>query len=330
MLKYYDKKILKVNILNMMSIIIPTNNTKLKLPNVWQKIADELLINIISFLVCEYTYICKRICKFWFNSLKSNMSKKILIQVPKKISFSKSYKTNYISRRIVRIKDYIYVISKFDVCKYNIKSSKLIKENNISLENLISSNDNYVCTLSACNKNVNIYSLNMEFINMIKTDYIYDLTIDDNNKILISTCDKFYIYNLKGDLINFWNLEENTNKTQLSRKIAIDKSEIYMVDTSFNRICVFSYEGKLVRSWGNFGDNAGNFRYPWGIAIYKGIVFVVDSRNDRIQVFTPHGKFIFEYKYKGAKDMADIKIVNDYAYVNDWFYEHFLKLRLVY
>jgi hypothetical protein len=63
------------------------------------KIANELLINIMSFLLCEYTYICKRVCRTWFNNLKSNLPKKILTQVPKKICYSESYEINFVPKK---------------------------------------------------------------------------------------------------------------------------------------------------------------------------------------------------------------------------------------
>jgi hypothetical protein len=296
------------------------------------KIANELLINIISFLLCEYTYICKRVCKTWFNNLKSNLSKKILTQIPKKICFSKSYKVDFVPKKIVRIGNFIYVTNNLNVYKFDIKTSELIEENNIHLQkNLISSNDNHICTSNILAGYVYIFSPNIELINTIKVNgIICGLEIDDNNRILIPTCDKFFIYNIKGNIINSWDLDSNLIRTHISRKIMINRNEIYMVDTSYFRICVFSYDGTLIRSWGYYGNLPGQFNYPWGIIIHRGIIFVVDSQNSRIQAFTRHGKFIFEEKYKDNSDMGDIIIVDDYAYINDWFGCCLIKSKLIY
>lgn len=85
-----------------------------------------------------------------------------------------------------------------------------------------------------------------------------------------------------------------------------------------------------LRSWGSFGEEAGNFRYPWGITIYRGIVFITDSQNKRIQAFTQYGKYILETKCERSKDMADIVIVDDYIYVNDWEKCYLIKFKLIY
>ena len=65
-----------------------------------------------------------------------------------------------------------------------------------------------------------------------------------------------------------------------------------MVDTKFFRICVFSYDGKLIRSWRELWKSIWRFNYSWGITIYQEVIFVSDLRNIRIQAFTRHGKFI--------------------------------------
>jgi len=296
------------------------------------KIAKELLINIISFLSCEYTCICKRICKTWFDNLKSDLSKKKLTQIPKKMCYLKSYKVDFIPRSIARIENHICISNELNMCEFDIKKSGIIRgENKFLKKNLISSNGNYICSANFHQEYVYIFSLKIELINTIKINGIVcGFLIDDYNKILISACDKFYIYNLKGNMINSWDLENNLQSMQISRKIAISKGEIYMVDTNFYRICVFSYDGQLIRSWGKLGSQSGYFKFPWGITIYQGIIFVVDSRNNRIQVFTRYGKFILEEKYKDGSDMGDIIIMNDYVYVNDWVGACLIKFKLIY
>ena len=115
-----------------------------------------------------------------------------------------------------------------------------------------------------------------------------------------------------------------------SRSISFYKNEIYMVDNSFNCVRVYSYEGKLIRCWGNFGEEPGNFKNPWGIAIYQNIVFIVDSGNYRIQAFTSDGKFIFKHEYDKSMYLLDIIIFNDYAYLNNWEKTLIMRFKVMY
>jgi len=103
-----------------------------------------------------------------------------------------------------------------------------------------------------------------------------------------------------------------------------------MLDSSFNCVHVFSYQGKRIRSWGTYGNKSGEFKNPWGITICRDIVFVVDSGNRRIQAFTLQGEYIFEYSRKDFFDIGEIIIINTFAYVNDWKNCNIAKLKLIY
>mgnify|MGYP001482873200 CR=1 FL=1 len=293
-----------------------------------KKIAKELLINIISFLPCEYALICRRVCMDWQKYLKSELSKKILLSIPKNIHYLELLYVGSRQRTMTKIKNDIYICNLYDFSKINTKNFKIIKEQNIKFHtDMIYSNNNFICTRRS--REIKIYSLNMELVNSIPTEYSCGLAIDNNNNIFISTNKKLHIYNLDGKLINSWNLEFKLDG-QKSRRMAFNGNEIYMVDTPFNRICVFSYKGELIRSWGSYGDKPGELKDPWGICIYKDIIFVVDTGNKRIQAFTCFGKFILEYKHKTAIDIADIVIVNDYIYLTDWSVYHVSKFKIIY
>ena len=75
---------------------------------------------------------------------------------------------------------------------------------------------------------------------------------------------------------------------------------IYVADTDFSRIQVFSTEGELIRNWGSEGIENGNFSSPDGIAVSaNGEVFVADTKNNRIQVFDANG--VFKRKWGGLE-----------------------------
>jgi hypothetical protein len=223
----------------------------------------------------------------------------------------------------------IYVSNNSNAREFNIENSKLIKIDDKNFQkDRIYSNGKYICIRNPFD--VNIYSLNMKLINIIIHQSSQSLLIDDDDKILISSNDKFCIYDLKGTLLKSWSLDDNSNKQIRGRRMSIYKNEIYVADTSFNRVCVFSYEGELLRSWGDEGKKLGNFRNPWGITIYKNIVFVVDFLNNKIQTFTCYGKFIYEYTFENNTTYSEIIIIDDYIYLIDWKSPIMIKLKLTF
>jgi len=85
--------------------------------------------------------------------------------------------------------------------------------------------------------------------------------------------------------------------------LAIDAANrIYVVDTSNNRIRVFSSPGVFLTQWGSYGTGAGQFDDPRDVAVNgSGQCFVTDGNNDvtplfwRIQKFTTPGAFLTQW-----------------------------------
>lgn len=84
--------------------------------------------------------------------------------------------------------------------------------------------------------------------------------------------------------------------------IAVDSSGlVYVSDTYTNRIKVFSPDGEMIRSWGSFGNKAGQFNAPYGLAVSaSGNVYVVDKNNHRVQIFTSTGKLVNSWGEPGS------------------------------
>ena len=69
--------------------------------------------------------------------------------------------------------------------------------------------------------------------------------------------------------------------------IALDSSgRVYVVESSNNRIQMFTSDGEFIGAWGTFGSGNGQFKNPTGIALdSSGRVYVVDTNNNRVQKF---------------------------------------------
>jgi len=70
---------------------------------------------------------------------------------------------------------------------------------------------------------------------------------------------------------------------------------LYVADTHYHRVVIFSPEGKIVGQFGKFGQDGGSFIYPTDVAFSgDGRIFVSEyGGNDRISVFSEKGDFLY-------------------------------------
>lgn len=86
--------------------------------------------------------------------------------------------------------------------------------------------------------------------------------------------------------------------------------ELYVVDSAKHRIAVFGPHGELVRTWGQGGDQRGEFNHPTHIALDPaGTLRVTDALGFRIQSFDRGGGFLgtFGRSGDGSGDLASPK-----------------------
>lgn len=98
--------------------------------------------------------------------------------------------------------------------------------------------------------------------------------------------------------------------------------KIYVTDFGDFKIKVFSEEGELISTIGEYGRNIGQFARPKGLSVDKdGILYVVDAGFENVQLFNSTGQVLMffggPYKTKGdmwlpAKVHVDYKNINLY------------------
>jgi len=73
--------------------------------------------------------------------------------------------------------------------------------------------------------------------------------------------------------------------------------EIYVADSTANRVIVFTTTGTLARMWGSEGSGLGDMESPQDIAIDAALdhVIVADADNFRVQVFDTAGMLQFRF-----------------------------------
>jgi DNA-binding beta-propeller fold protein YncE len=106
-----------------------------------------------------------------------------------------------------------------------------------------------------------------------------------------------------GKFLNEWRMPDYVTGKPVGVSVGPD-GNVYIPDTHYQRVAVYSPGGELLRRWGEAGQGPGQFIYPTDVAFdSKGNVFVGEyGDNDRIQVFTPEGKYLYEFGQFGVGD----------------------------
>jgi DNA-binding beta-propeller fold protein YncE len=77
--------------------------------------------------------------------------------------------------------------------------------------------------------------------------------------------------------------------------------QVYVAETTNNRVQVFDADGNYVSQFGTQGNGDGQFLGPHGVAIGpNGDVYVADAGNNRVQVFTSEG--VYDRQWGGLGD----------------------------
>lgn len=78
---------------------------------------------------------------------------------------------------------------------------------------------------------------------------------------------------------------------------------LYVADTHYSRVCVFTLEGDLVREFGEYGEGPGCFIYPTDVAFAPdGRIYVGEyGGHDRISVFDPNGAYLTAFGVCGSE-----------------------------
>lgn len=98
-----------------------------------------------------------------------------------------------------------------------------------------------------------------------------------------------------GLFLNGWTVPDGRLGKPVGLSVGPD-GLLYVPDTHYHRVLVFTPDGTEVRRWGALGTGPGQFTYPTDIAFHNNRIFVAEyGDNDRIQVFTPQGEFLYQF-----------------------------------
>jgi ABC-type Fe3+ transport system permease subunit/DNA-binding beta-propeller fold protein YncE len=127
-----------------------------------------------------------------------------------------------------------------------------------------------------------------------------DIT-DDGSLFVVDKTGRIQKFGAKGGFLDTIEMPliETGKPTGLS---VAPNGNLYVADTHYFRVVVFSPEGELIDEFGKFGETDGCFIYPTDVAFAEdGRIFVSEyGGNDRISVFTEQGDFLYSFGSPGG------------------------------
>jgi ABC-type Fe3+ transport system permease subunit/DNA-binding beta-propeller fold protein YncE len=127
----------------------------------------------------------------------------------------------------------------------------------------------------------------------------------DDTFFVVDRMARIQHFDHSGKFINGWRLTDFTLGKPVGISVGPDRN-LYVPDTHYHRVLVFSPQGKLLRKWGEQGTGPGQFIYPTDVAFDdKGNLFVSEyGDHDRVQVFDPQCHFLYQFGKFGQGDGA--------------------------
>lgn len=128
-------------------------------------------------------------------------------------------------------------------------------------------------------------------------EFIYPRAIDiasDGSLFIVDKTGRIQRLTADGDFLS----EFQTPQVETGKPTGLSfapNGNLYVADTHYHRVVIFSVEGKIVGQFGKFGQDEGCFIYPTDVAFSgDGRIFVSEyGGNDRISVFSKKGDFLY-------------------------------------
>ena len=108
-------------------------------------------------------------------------------------------------------------------------------------------------------------------------------------------------FSRKGERLGGFRLPEIEKGKPTGLTVGPD-GNLYVADTHYHRVLVYTPQGKLVRQFGRFGEGDGEFIYPTDVEFAgDGRIFVSEyGGNDRVNMFDRDGRFLGSFGSNGS------------------------------
>jgi len=135
-------------------------------------------------------------------------------------------------------------------------------------------------------------------------EFIYPRAIEltaDGSLLVVDKTGRIQRFNSDGKFLDAMNMPLIGTGKPTGLSVA-PNGNLYVADTHYHRVVVFSPEGQMIDEFGKFGQENGCFIYPTDVAFSQdGRIFVSEyGGNDRISVFTEQGDFLYCFGSPGG------------------------------
>lgn len=144
------------------------------------------------------------------------------------------------------------------------------------------------------------------------------LVLDENGNFIVTDIklQKIFWFTPKGKLIDEMLFSSNfLNEPRYATISSL--GQLIVSDSGNHCIRIFDKSGRVCTSFGSFGRNDGQFRFPYGVCTdASGNIIVADRYNDRVSLFTKRGDFVNHivtanqgiYRPQGVALSSDLKL----------------------
>ncbi|MBL7154335.1 MAG: 6-bladed beta-propeller [Phycisphaerae bacterium] len=137
-------------------------------------------------------------------------------------------------------------------------------------------------------------------------EFVYPRAIDigsDRSLVVIDKTGRIQRFDAKGRYLGVINMPTIDAGKPTGLTIH-PNGNLYVADTHYHRVLVFSPDGEIIQEFGKFGEDDGCFIYPTDVAFSEdGRIFVSEyGGNDRISVFSEKGVFLYCFGSSGSGD----------------------------
>jgi DNA-binding beta-propeller fold protein YncE len=126
---------------------------------------------------------------------------------------------------------------------------------------------------------------------------------DDGTIYVVDKTGRIQQFTPGGKFINMFKMPQTESGKPTGISFGPD-GNLYVADTHYHRVMVFSPKGEIIRQWGKFGQENGSFIFPTDVAFSgDGRIFVSEyGGNDRISVFDEQGDFKYAFGSEGTQN----------------------------